>query len=845
MNIIAKILRGGGNSLKLRVKSEEVRVGGSSSSWRLRSLFSFILSVALLFGASGARATAISYHQVMGTQNATSISIDGLASDIEIGYEPQLAFPGKTLDEINRCTLITELYGGNEDNTVTVRATAWGIYPQRHKTNGSVDKLAYQFGTSDGDLAKAVVLVLTNGEGGVYVQKFGWCYHSNKTYCNRRMYGLDNSGNPSFDKAQDKPTGTGTSGGYKAWGLRIHGVKVVPYPGLAFPGVTLEGIKDCAFVAGYRLGDMLNTPLTNTWAAFKTCWTNPSNGKLEKIVMQFESSESKKTAIIQLVDGEGGVYASQPCCTYNGTADVQKFSIDENGNVLKLDGFSGDALDSTNPDKEGTYSVSEFFAISQCIPKYPAKTKVFSDPTKTLTLNDIKEGAFRGRLCGGFVDKKELLYAAEPNTPAYHKKIYEDDGGNVTNIIVEYQEKEGTYVKCAVVSFQNGEDGVCASTILSPNKRYATPGADDTILYTGQEWGSGTIADSYTAKGYGVCDLHVWLPIVVQEGETLYIEGSSYAPSVLNNGTIVKTGNGTLTIPFNNDSTGVIIVNNGTLKVASQTGSGTAHTVRVKSGATFDMNGYAVKTASVTLEDGATLKNDSKMIDNATHQTTNLILDGDATVNAVKFFGLRGSSDSAATTLNIGEHTLTVEGSGFWLVNTTIEGSGEIVANGVLSVPNGSSSGENCTLTIASGGTLHGNGTLSVKNFTNNGTISNKAMLTVTGTLTSANDIPKLTLASGATIKATGTAQVVSTEFSASGTITVDALEIDAQTLKAAGETGIPVLTVPATFNPSFVERNVVNSVVNGVRAKWRTDEGGNTKTLYIARSSGLVVIIR
>ena len=36
MNIIAKNLKGGGgNSLKFRVKSEEVRVGGSSSSWRL------------------------------------------------------------------------------------------------------------------------------------------------------------------------------------------------------------------------------------------------------------------------------------------------------------------------------------------------------------------------------------------------------------------------------------------------------------------------------------------------------------------------------------------------------------------------------------------------------------------------------------------------------------------------------------------------------------------------------------------------------------------------------------------------------------------------------------------
>jgi hypothetical protein len=222
------------------------------------------------------------------------------------------------------------------------------------------------------------------------------------------------------------------------------------------------------------------------------------------------------------------------------------------------------------------------------------------------------------------------------------------------------------------------------------------------------------------------------------------------------------------------------------------------------------------------------------------HQTTNLILDGDATVNAVKFFGLCGSSDSAATTLNIGEHTLTVEGSGFWLVNTTIEGGGEIVANGVLSVPMGPSSGADCTLTIASGGTLHGNGTLSVKNFTNNGTINNTAMLTVTGTLTPANEIPRLTLASGATVKATGTAQTVSTTFSAFGTITVDASEITKAQLDAGD---VPVLTVPATFNHSGVTWNVTGAAIEGAHAKWRTDEGGATKTLYVGKSTGLMLI--
>jgi hypothetical protein len=129
-----------------------------------------------------------------------------------------------------------------------------------------------------------------------------------------------------------------------------------------------------------------------------------------------------------------------------------------------------------------------------------------------------------------------------------------------------------------------------------------------------------------------------------------------------------------------------------------------------------------------------------------------------------------------------------------------------------------------------------------VKNFTNNGSIDATAIptLTVTGTLTPANAIPKLTLASGATVKATGTAQTVSTTFSASGTITVDASEITKAQLDAGD---VPVLTVPDTFNHSGVTWNVTGAAIEGARAKWRTDEGGATKTLYVGKSTGLMLI--
>ena len=373
---------------------------------------------------------------------------------------------------------------------------------------------------------------------------------------------------------------------------------------------------------------------------------------------------------------------------------------------------------------------------------------------------------------------------------------------------------------------------------------YGTPAADEVLQITVTDSDAVLTVDQDATVSQLVFTSGSATTLLVNEDKTLTADNITGIGKITNNGTIVKTGAESISLPFDNASTGMTVINAGQVNVKSVTGSGSAQTIVVKSGATFDMNGYAVTTGSVRLEDGATLKNDRTNIRNDTHQITNFILDGDATVNVVKFFGLCGSLD-AATTLNIGEHTLTVDGNGFWLVNTTIEGGGEIVANGVLSVPKGSSSGADCTLTIASGGTLHGNGTLSVKNFTNNGIINNTDMLTVTGTLTPANEIPRLTLASGATIKATGTAQVVSTEFSASGTITVDASEIDALTLKAAGETGIPVLTVPTAQVPSGLNWPVSSEPIAGTRAKWRIDEGGKTKTLYIARFSGLMVIIR
>jgi hypothetical protein len=277
----------------------------------------------------------------------------------------------------------------------------------------------------------------------------------------------------------------------------------------------------------------------------------------------------------------------------------------------------------------------------------------------------------------------------------------------------------------------------------------------------------------------------------------------------------------------------------------------------VKRGATFDLNGVSGITVNVILEEGATFVNTGNAISYNADQTVKIILEGDATVKTENDMGLI-APDRNKSELDLGSHILTLKGGNtFRLCNTAVVGSGKIrvtdsgkltvMASSDGAVGNYSSGGDNYELVMESGSTLTiGNyQSLTVKNFTNNGEITtkHKGALIVKGILAPGNEIPVLTLADGATIKASATqVQTVSSTFSASGTITIDASEIMKDQLKVAGKTGIPVLTVPAV--PSDAKWNVTGVKVDRVRAKWRVNEDG-TKTLYIVRRDGFRIIVR
>ena len=333
--------------------------------------------------------------------------------------------------------------------------------------------------------------------------------------------------------------------------------------------------------------------------------------------------------------------------------------------------------------------------------------------------------------------------------------------------------------------------------------------------------------------------------LTVAEGKTLTTENINGIGKIINNGIIVKTGTGTVDWPFDNASTGLYVISAGRINVSKRTGlayAGSEQVIRVKNVATFDFRASKGKglNFSVVLEDGARFANSDEDF-NTSSQAKSLTLEGNATVVPFYNFGLIASGHGV-TTLDLGTYTLTVDSArSFILDNTTISGTGTIlVKKGTLWATQTESGGLDCTVSIGSEGKLNLGKNLTVKDFVNNGTISGSATLTVLGELTPGNVVTNLTLASGATVKATGTAQTVSTTFSASGTITVDASGITKEQLDAGN---VAVLTVPSSFNTSSVTWNVSGEQIAGTRAKWRTD--GTTQTLYLCKHIGLMVIFR
>ena len=294
-------------------------------------------------------------------------------------------------------------------------------------------------------------------------------------------------------------------------------------------------------------------------------------------------------------------------------------------------------------------------------------------------------------------------------------------------------------------------------------------------------------------------------------------------------GVVHKVGSRVGMMTFHNGAKSVYYVDEGTLAVGSRTSvQGNPYafntpenpnanmSVVVADGATFDVNGVADNSCSVTIAgkgvgDKGAFVNTKSDVGSGSLQTVQLTLTADALVGGAYNFGILAPGYKPSL-LELGEHTLTINKEKyFWLVNATVIGSGTInVTGGTLSVRKGIV-GADYSLMIGEGGKMEmvdGVTAMTVTDLKNDGTITS-GTITASGTVTAGKGaIPNLTLADGATIKITSLDQplTVTGTYAASGTITVDAAGIPASPVPK------PVVSVPAGTSVSGVTYKLINA---------------------------------
>lgn len=198
---------------------------------------------------------------------------------------------------------------------------------------------------------------------------------------------------------------------------------------------------------------------------------------------------------------------------------------------------------------------------------------------------------------------------------------------------------------------------------------------------------------------------------------------------------LVGTASTTDTTTFYVNNGVVVLGNDGYTDVAS------ASTYIVAGGATLDTN-QSLKDSEnkhVILKEGATLARSGNDVGTGSIMLTKLTLEGDATVDLAKNYGLLGRGHNA-TALTLNGNTLDKKGAGTMYLVTTTADSGVIkISEGTVQAGHNGDNVVNLSNTAIelAGGTLNAVGTMKIASINGQGTISGTGQLHFIGTAAS------------------------------------------------------------------------------------------------------------
>ena len=754
------------------------------------------------------------------------------ASPTAAGKADVVAFPGKTLADIKDCNFIATFRDGRSYSRTA--ADNVGIHITPWPSSEDLKKIVMQF-THPDDARKTAVIQLTNGVNGVYAFQSHHTWEGSDDLNSKRFTVESQTGVVSANDSNKSTTS------YDPPEYQVHGLCVMP-PCIkrspnkikVFDDKTLNDIKDGVFTArmcgAYMASSFRET--SDSAVGYNKKVYEDEYGSVTNIIAEFQirDGSSTKCLIVSFENGEGGVY---------GSAINARYSSDAIGKIFRdYDGtLHGDEMtDFAETVIANGYGVFDLrVAVEEATEWTLSQNKLWSELRNGATLADTE--VVRIKVTGD----SPILTIDENVNVAKIEFVNALGSGISTNTIAVSDGAALTYGTLALGQY------ACVKIpgTIAPSVAEILPGA--TLLYASGE------AESASYSGGGAVE--------VASGAKLIVNKDVDVAYILNHGTVEKRGTGAVLVPFHNASKGVTIISEGTLKVSGATqvaGNPYAYYteenpnanqfIDVKSGATYDVNGFGNVTAVVRLEEGACIINSNADVSNWLAQTFQLILGGDATATATGQFGILAPNHDESR-LQLGNYKLTVQGSkALYLSNTTISGTGTIAVETELWLYNTGTKGLECTVDVKSNGKVNFGASLLVKNFVNGGTISGNGILVVYGELTAGSAaIPKVKLCDGATLKASATtAQTVSSSFNAEGAVTIDASQITREQFKQDEDGRIPVLTIPEdSYKDTFKDWQISGEGSSMLRLRWEADEGDATRTLYLSRSSGTRIIVR
>ena len=238
-------------------------------------------------------------------------------------------------------------------------------------------------------------------------------------------------------------------------------------PKLAFSGMTLSDVAK-RLAEGYVLGAyQCGTSMARRQIQVKDVLLcrDPETDAVVKIVgvFVFVDGGYTKSVSAELTDGAGGVYARAAGAQYvSGSNPNFVFAeLDGNGDVIysRDSGKSGKA----NPGNLAVgWETAGYGACSlslvKLVPRSPAFFFANAQGEPVLTVEDIRDYDITAALCGVSVAPAYVGQAMS----VCNKNVETNAVGIATSIRIEFQYKEGSHLKCAVVEFTNGEGGVYA-----------------------------------------------------------------------------------------------------------------------------------------------------------------------------------------------------------------------------------------------------------------------------------------------------------------------------------------------------------------------------------------------